>query len=434
MVWIVFEIIIDFLEMLTSCFLAEGLFRKENEKQKNGVMIFCFVVSGTALLVLRAYGFLPVPDFVPALLIFLLYAWLICKTRIWSAALWALLNYLLMGICTIISTSMFSILFGISMEELRAKTVGWVMICVLCRLLQLLYSEVLLSVMRKFRRPGIIYKREISLITISAVSIAVLMLLWNFEIKLSEDFVLYINIFICLLVLFLNFGVLVFKVILSREKFNNEELKEHNRLISMQLRSQSEVAEMYNSIRSLKHDMNNHLHTIQGYMQMKEYEKAEEYIQNITGEIRAMELCQSGNQTIDALIGSKTALARKQGIHVTIDVSVPAKLKMDSKDMVILLGNLYDNAIDANLKIEEYDKRYINIQMLYRDGNLIISFENAAYEKDKSSRDIWLTTKREHFIHGFGIKNIDRIIKQYDGYCQRELKNNVFLCQIRIPA
>lgn len=434
MVWIVFEIIIDFLEMLTSCFLAAGLFRKENEKQKNGVMLFFFVVSGTALLVLRAYGFLPVPDFVPALLIFLLYAWLICKTRIWSAALWALLNYLLMGICTIISTSMFSILFGISMEELRAKTAGWVMICVLCRLLQLLYSELLLSVMRKFRRPGIIYKREISLITISAVSIAVLMLLWNFEIKLSEDFVLYINIFICLLVLFLNFGVLVFKVILSREKFNNEELKEHNRLISMQLRSQSEVAEMYNSIRSLKHDMNNHLHTIQGYMQMKEYEKAEEYIQNITGEISAMELCQSGNQTIDALIGSKTALARKQGIHVTIDVSVPTKLKMDSKDMVILLGNLYDNAIDANLKIEEYDKRYINIQMLYRDGNLIISFKNAAYEKDKSSRDIWLTTKREHFIHGFGIKNIDRIIKQYDGYCQRELKNNVFLCQIRIPA
>lgn len=432
--WIVFEITIDFLEMLTSCFFATGLFQKEDEEKKNRVKLFFFVAGGTVLLVLRKYGILFVPDFVPAVFIFLLYAWLVCRAKIWAAALWALLNYLLMGIETIICTSMFSILFDVSMEKLRIQTTGWVMICVLCRLLQLLYSELFLSVMRKFRRVGIRHKREISLITISGASIAVLMLLWNFEIKLSEDFVLYINIFICLLLLLLNFGVLVFKEVLSREKFNNEELQEHNRLISMQLRNQSEVTEMYNSIRSLKHDMNNHLHTIKGYMQVKEYEKAEEYIENISGKISAMELCRSGNQTIDVLIGSKTALAKGKGICVDIDMSVPAKLKVPSEDIVILLGNLYDNAIDANLKIEEHNKRYINIQILYRDENLIISFENAAYEKDKNSWDTWLTTKREHFIHGFGIKNIDHIVKKYDGYCKRELKNNVFLCQIRLSA
>ena len=288
----------------------------------------------------------------------------------------------------------------------------------------------IIFVIQKNKWPEREDKKELSLIVISAVSIAILMALWNIEINLSQDFVLYTNIFICLLILVLNFIVLVFREILFREKFDNKKLKEYNQLIRMQLRGQGEVAEMYSNIRSLKHDMNNHLHTISGYMQTNEYERAEEYIQNIIGEISAMKLYQSGNPTMDALIGSKTTLAKAQNIQVDIEMSVPRELKMAPEDMVILLGNLYDNAIDANLKIKEYEKRYINIRILYHNSNLIIFFENATYEKDKST---WITTKKNTFAHGFGIKNIDRIVNQYDGYCQRELKNNVFLCQIRIP-
>lgn len=428
--WIIFEIIINFLEMLTSCFFAKRLFQNTDKEKKNSVMLFVFAVCGTVFLTVREHNIMEFPDFVPAIFIFSLYAWFICKTKIWTAVLWSFLNYLLIGIIAITSTSMSSIMFGIPIEELRTRTDGWVIICVVSRLLQLLFSELLFCVMKKNKRPEGEDKKELSLIAISAVSIVILMALWNIEINLSEDFILYTNIFICLLILVLNFIVLVFKEILFREKFNNKELKDYNRLIRMQLRGQGEVAEMYSNIRSLKHDMNNHLHTISGYMQMKEYGKAEDYIQNIIGEISLMKLYQSGNPTIDVLIGSKTTLANAQGIQVDIEMSVPRELGMAPEDMVILLGNLYDNAIDANLKIEEYDKRYINIQILYHDGNLIVSFENAAYEKDKS---IWITTKKNTLAHGFGIKNIDRIVKQYDGYCQRELKNNIFLCQIRIP-
>ncbi|MBD5510084.1 MAG: ATP-binding protein, partial [Lachnospiraceae bacterium] len=38
------------------------------------------------------------------------------------------------------------------------------------------------------------------------------------------------------------------------------------------------------------------------------------------------------------------------------------------------------------------------------------------------------------FMHGFGIQNIDRIVQMYGGYCERELKNHVFRCRIRIPG
>ncbi|MBD5497294.1 MAG: ATP-binding protein, partial [Lachnospiraceae bacterium] len=100
-----------------------------------------------------------------------------------------------------------------------------------------------------------------------------------------------------------------------------------------------------------------------------------------------------------------------------------------------MIGNLYDNAIDANLKIADEDKRFIHIKILSDGGNLLFLFENAAYEGERSGKaDVWATTKKDSFMHGFGIQNIDRIVQMYGGYCERELKNHVFRCRIRIPG
>ena len=139
--WMVFEIIINFLEMLTSCFLAKKMFQNTNKEKKNNVMFFVFAVVGTVLLTIREHNIVEIPDFVPSVFIFLLYAWLICKAKIWTAILWSLLNYLLIGIIAITSTSMSSIMFSIPIGELRARTDGWVMICVVSRLLQLFFQN-----------------------------------------------------------------------------------------------------------------------------------------------------------------------------------------------------------------------------------------------------------------------------------------------------
>lgn len=51
---------------------------------------------------------------------------------------------------------------------------------------------------------------------------------------------------------------------------------------------------------------------------------------------------------VDALIGSKTALAERNGITVNVDMAVPSELKIADGDLTVVTGNLYDNAIDAN--------------------------------------------------------------------------------------
>ena len=269
---------------------------------------------------------------------------------------------------------------------------------------------------------------------VSSISIILLWILLGKETILNEG-VLYSNSLVCLLVLAVNLAFLLFDEILAKEKYVEEELKAQNQLAALQMRSQDEVNHMYQSILSLKHDMNNHLHTISGYMQVGEYAKAQEYVGEIAGKVSRIKSFHSGNAVVDALIGSKTALAEMNGIMVDVDMAVPPELKITDGDLTVVIGNLYDNAIDANLNFDDLNKRFIHIKILFDSGNLLLLFENAAPGEDRfGHKNTWATTKEDISIHGFGIKNIDRIVEKYGGYCERELKDHVFRCRIRLPG
>ena len=349
--WIVFESFISFLEMLTSCFLATRIFRKEIKGKKDILIFILFAISGAALLTLREIGILPIPDYIPALVIFGLYAIFICHGKLWSAVLWSLLNYLLIGIVALSVSAWVSIMSDTSLSIVDMYADRKIISRVLTRIGQLLVVEIISHILKRRQKTLFTHKKEMSLIGVSILSILALMLLWNTGDYLTKENVSYFNILVCLLILLLNFILLFLKDILSREQFQNQELKAQNRIINMQIRNQNEVNEMYHSMRALRHDMNNHFHTILGYMQLGEYKKAEEYLHRIAGEVDNVETYQSGNSAIDALIGSKTTLAKKNEIPVTIEMSVPSDLKISMEHLTVVIGSLYDNAIDANMRI-----------------------------------------------------------------------------------
>lgn len=431
--WIIFEGFISFLEMLISLFFAARLFEKKLERKQDVLTLLGGSLAGAVLLSLRELGILPMPELGLAVLLFSIYAGLVCKVKWWFAVLWAMIDYLLVGIVSITTSSILSMVLEVPMDVFWGQTDGRILVCVLIRLMQLLASEIVLLVMKRFRKKTSSLRNELGMIGMTFFSIVALMLLWNRANVQKENLILLINIFICGLFLTLNFGYLLFKEILSQEKHYNKELTAQNQLISMQIRNQNEVNEMYQSMRALRHDMNNHLHSISGYLQLGEYQNAEEYIHKIIGEVSNVEGVSSENSMLDALIGSKTNHARNNGIRVDVEVTVPRKLQIAAEHLTVVLGNLYDNAIDANLKIEDMAERYIRIKISLNQKELFIYFENAALGENKVNKGFWGTTKKNPFVHGFGIKNIDRIVQLYDGYCERKLEDNVFICGIRLP-
>ena len=84
----------------------------------------------------------------------------------------------------------------------------------------------------------------------------------------------------------------------------------------------------------------------------------------------------TGNPMTDAILNSKISLARSRNIPVTIDAHIPVTLTTPEIDLCVIIGNLFDNAIEASLPLPP-EQRMIRVYMdMKRNNQLYISFTN----------------------------------------------------------
>ncbi len=97
----------------------------------------------------------------------------------------------------------------------------------------------------------------------------------------------------------------------------------------------------------------------------------------------------------------------------------------------MIIGNLFDNAIEASLALPE-EKRMIRMYMDMKNTQLYMSFTNfTAKKKQVKSGGIFKTTKGEG--HGFGLVRIDDIVARYGGYLSRNSEDGAFTTEILLP-
>jgi sensor histidine kinase regulating citrate/malate metabolism len=130
-------------------------------------------------------------------------------------------------------------------------------------------------------------------------------------------------------------------------------------------------------------------------------------------------------------LNSKISLAKSKGIEVVADAHIPVKLKSSEIDLCCIIGNLFDNAIEATESLTQ-DKRVIRVYMDMKNTQLYISFTNfTAGKKLKKTNGLFRSTKGEG--HGFGLVRIDAIVKRLDGYISRNSEDGAFTTEILLP-
>ena len=102
-------------------------------------------------------------------------------------------------------------------------------------------------------------------------------------------------------------------------------------------------------------------------------------------------------------------------------------LKLDIFDICIILGNSLDNAIEACCRINGLQRRFIKLIINYDDGNFLLSISNPI---SKYAGSNFKTTKYNKALHGFGIKNIKKIVGKYNGHFSVSQFNNIFSLNI----
>ncbi len=193
-----------------------------------------------------------------------------------------------------------------------------------------------------------------------------------------------------------------------------------------------EVDNMYRQIRGWRHDYRNHIQCMKVLAANGDMEGIKAYLDELDTDLNTVDtVIKTGNPMADAILNSKISLAKAKGIEVRADAHIPVKLKMSELDLCCIIGNLFDNAIEASLDLPE-EKRLIRVYMDMKNTQLYISFTNfTSGKKLKKSGGIFKTTKGEG--HGFGLIRMDSIVERLDGYLSRNSEDGAFTTEILIP-
>lgn len=194
----------------------------------------------------------------------------------------------------------------------------------------------------------------------------------------------------------------------------------------------AEVENMYRQIRGWRHDYRSHIQTMKAHAADGNWEAIKAYLDALETDLATVDtVVKTGNAMADAILNSKISLARAKHIPVQADASIPVALKISELDLCVILGNLFDNAIEASLALPE-EKRLIRVYLEMKGTQLYLSFTNfTAVPKQKKLGSIFPTTKGEG--HGFGLVRIDAIVERLGGYLSRNSEAGAFTTEILLP-
>lgn len=191
------------------------------------------------------------------------------------------------------------------------------------------------------------------------------------------------------------------------------------------------VTENNKKIKFLHHDYQNHLIALKGAIEQNNISFAHSYLNEmlkISTEYYCTKCLNTGNIAIDSIFNYKISQAKQNFIDINYEICIPEKLNLEYIDIITIIGNLFDNALEATLKLPK-ESRFIDFNMLYDRNMLFVSVSNT-YKELVINNDKLTTTKQDKINHGLGLHSISHIIKQYNGFIEQSWDSNTFKIQL----
>ena len=181
-------------------------------------------------------------------------------------------------------------------------------------------------------------------------------------------------------------------------------------------------------VRAIYHDLKNHLLVMESSQNTKETRRMAETLRS---QIAAYEdYVHTGNEFLDIILKDKAAKAHEKQIDFSAMVDFHGIGFMESLDISTIFGNAIDNAIEASENLPEY-KRLITVKAERVRDMLLITIENNMLPGNHLTEG---TTKKDCFVHGFGIPNIKRAVEKYGGQCSFQQEERTYRLNILIPC
>lgn len=194
----------------------------------------------------------------------------------------------------------------------------------------------------------------------------------------------------------------------------------------------------YEQQRRFLHDYKNQLNCIQGLLDCGQTGEASEYITRMTGNLRAQFGDINTNHTVvNIILNQKYQTARDQKIAMTFVINDLSELTMPEEDLVTLLTNLLDNAIEACEKFDDKNvsiRKTIQFKMVMEENQLILSVRNPVITPVLIKNNTVVTSKKDAVYHGIGLSNVNTVVRKYHGTSVLKCEDGWFSFAAMIPC
>lgn len=186
-----------------------------------------------------------------------------------------------------------------------------------------------------------------------------------------------------------------------------------------------------NNTRKIKHDMKNHMYAIRNMAKNNMSKDIITYTNDILGKIEGEKVyINTGNYLIDGILNVKFEEIKNQGIDFKYDVKIPEGIKLPEFEVITILGNLLDNAIEGVKSIK--DNRYIEVFISYKDSNLLIKIVNTFDGLVIKDNKGFVSRKEEKNYHGIGLENVREQVEKSNGHMNIDTDNCMFTVDLFI--
>lgn len=192
-----------------------------------------------------------------------------------------------------------------------------------------------------------------------------------------------------------------------------------------------EVEKLYRDIRSMRHDMGNHIQTLEHLVAHNNMDDATEYLEHLKNEWDEVSPeIKTGSPVIDVILMEKLREAKERQIRFLSDFHYPHNTKLNAFDLSVIMNNALNNCMEN----VSGDDPYISISSFRKNSIFMITIKNSfGGQLNFGDSDLPETTKSGR-KHGIGLNNIRRVARMYMGDISLEQGNEEVILSIMMQV
>lgn len=190
-----------------------------------------------------------------------------------------------------------------------------------------------------------------------------------------------------------------------------------------------ELGDLYNQLQITRHDIKNHLVSINCLLEQHQYEEVNKYISNKQAElVHTQHFCHTNNRMIDYIIDSN--MSQHRDIFFIISGKLAHMEVINEMDLSSLLGNMLSNAVKGT---DGSDPKQIEIEFSIHGIYQNIICKNTIQNSILKTNPELVSTRKDKSRHGYGIKSMRNIVEKYDGIIQFYEEGRKFCVHASLP-